>query len=495
MTGAGAADVSGAGVGGAGVEGSGVEEFDVVVIGAGAVGENVADYAVRGGLTAAIVESELIGGECSYWACMPSKGLLRTGQAVNAARRLPGVRAEFDPAAVLAHRDEITHDWDDDSQAHWADGAGIAVVRGTARITGERSVLVRGGSAGPGGERRLRARRAVAVCTGSEPVTPPIPGLDQVRPWQSREATSAHSVPKRLAVLGGGVVGVELAQAWASLGSTVTLLAREDRLLESMEPFAGELVAEGLRASGVDVRLDTGLDSVAPGASDGVISLRVGDGSLEVDELLLATGRRPRTAGLGLDALGLAEDKALTVDDSGLVEGVAGGWLYAAGDVTGRAPLTHQGKYAARIAGAAMAARARGEAVEPVPWSEYAATADHHAVPQVVFTDPEVAAVGHTAARATAEGLPVRTVDLDIAVGGSYVYDPHYTGHARLVVDTEREVLVGATFTGPGVAEMVHAATIAVVGQVPLSRLWHAVPAYPTISEVWLRLLETYRTR
>jgi dihydrolipoamide dehydrogenase len=480
-----------------GVDDSAVDEYDVVVIGAGAVGENVADYAVRGGLTAAIVENELIGGECSYWACMPSKGLLRAGQAVAAARRLPGVSADLDPAAVLAHRDEITHDWHDDSQARWAEGAGIAVVRGTARITGERTVLVREAD---GGERELRARRAVAVCTGSEPVTPPIPGLDRIRPWHSREATSAKRVPPRLAVLGGGVVGVELAQAWASLGSTVTLLAREDRLLESMEPFAGELVADGLRASGVDVRLGTGLDSVAPGtapavpASDGVIELRVGEQTLEVDELLLATGRRPRTGGLGLDALGLAEDKPLAVDDSGLVDGVPGGWLYAAGDVTGRAPLTHQGKYDARIAGAAIAARARGEAAEPAPWSEFAATADHHAVPQVVFTDPEVAAVGVTAEGAAAEGLPVRTVDLDIAVGGSYVYDPHYTGHARLVVDTEREVLVGATFTGPGVAEMVHAATIAVVGQVPLSRLWHAVPAYPTISEVWLRLLEAYRT-
>ena len=497
MSGDGTSGSDGSGVDESGVDEYGVDEYDVVVIGAGPVGENLADYAVRDGLTAAMVESELIGGECSYWACMPSKGLLRAGQAAAAARAMPGVTAELDPAAVLAHRDEITHDWHDDGQASWAEGAGITVVRGAARITGERTVLVRDGA---GGERELRARRAVAVCTGSEPVTPPIPGLDQIRPWGSREATSAKRVPARLAVLGGGVVGVELAQAWASLGSTVTLLAR-DGLLASMEPFAGELVAGGLRVSGVDVRLGTGLDSVAPGSasaapdSDGVIELRVGDETLEVDELLLATGRRPRTAGLGLDTLGLAEDKPLTVDDSGLVDGVTGGWLYAAGDVTGRAPLTHQGKYDARIAGAAIAARARGESIEPAPWSEYAATADHHAVPQVVFTDPEVAAVGLTAARAADEGLPVRVVDLDIAVGGSYVYDPGYTGHARLVVDTEREVLVGATFVGPAVAEMIHAATVAVVGQVPMSRLWHAVPAYPTISEVWLRLLEAYRTQ
>jgi pyruvate/2-oxoglutarate dehydrogenase complex dihydrolipoamide dehydrogenase (E3) component len=480
------------------------DEYDVIVVGAGAVGENVADYAVRGGLTAAIVENELVGGECSYWACMPSKALLRTPQAVAAARRLPGVNADFDPEAVLVRRDEIASHWHDDSQLRWAEGAGIAVLRGTARLSGVRTVTV---TDPDGGERTLRARHAVAVCTGSVPVTPPIPGLDEVRLWHSREATSAHQVPARLGVLGGGVVGVELAQAWAALGSRVTLLVRDPHVLMALEPIAGELVANGLRASGVDLRLETGLDSVKSGTARGAaagetietIELRVGDETVVVDELLVATGRRPRTTGLGLADFGLAEDRALEVDDSGQVLGVdpvhGSGWLYAAGDVTGRAPLTHQGKYAARIAGAAIAARARGNVATPVAWSEYAATADHHAVPQVVFTDPQVAAVGRTAEQAAAEGLTVRTVDLDIAVAGSYVHAVDYTGRARMVVDTEREVLVGLTFVGPDVAEMLHAATIAVVGEVPLSRLWHAVPAYPTINEVWLRLLEAYRAK
>jgi dihydrolipoamide dehydrogenase len=472
-------------------------EFDVIVIGAGAVGENVADYATKGGLTAALVEAELVGGECSFWACMPSKALLRTGHAVFAARRLPGVRAEFDPTAVLTRRDEITQHWNDDSQVQWADGAGITVVRGSARISGVREVTV---TDGDGNERELRARHAVAVCTGSVPITPPIPGLEHVRPWYSRDATSAHQVPPRLGVLGGGVVGVELAQAWASLGSTVTLLVRGERVLPSMEPIAGELVADGLRAVGVDLRLGTELDEVRPAGQDGAVELRFAGESVEVDELLLATGRRPRTSGFGLAELGLAEDKPLAVDDSGLVHGLdpahGTGWLYAAGDVTGRAPLTHQGKYAARMAGTAIAARAHGalrDSDTPAPWSDCAATADHHAVPQVVFTDPEVASVGRTAERARADGLPVRTVDLDISVAGSYVYAADYVGKARLVVDTEREVLVGATFVGPDTAELLHAATIAVVGEVPMARLWHAVPAYPTISEVWLRLLEAYR--
>jgi pyruvate/2-oxoglutarate dehydrogenase complex dihydrolipoamide dehydrogenase (E3) component len=465
-------------------------EFDVVVIGAGPVGENVADYAVRGGLTAALVESERVGGECSFWACMPSKALLRTGHAVAAARRLPGVHAEFDPAAVLARRDEIVAHWRDDGQVRWAEGVGIAVVRGVGRVSGVRTVTVTGSD---GGQRTLTARHAVAVCTGSVPVSPPIPGLDQIRPWYSRDATSAHSVPGRLGVLGGGVVGVEMAQAWARLGSRVTLLAREDRLLPAQEPIVSDLVAAGLRADGVDVRLDTGLDEVKQ--LDSGIQLSVGGETVEVDELLLATGRRPNTADLGLGALGLDEKGPLRVDDSGRVVGGDGlDWLYGAGDVTGRAPLTHQGKYEARIAAAAIVARAQGRSVTPEPWSEYAATADHHAVPQVVFTDPEVAAVGRTAERAEADGLNVRVVDLDISVAGSYLHAENYTGKMRAVVDTDRQVLVGVIFVGPDVAELLHAATVAVVGEVPLSRLWHAVPAYPTISEVWLRLLEAYRS-
>jgi pyruvate/2-oxoglutarate dehydrogenase complex dihydrolipoamide dehydrogenase (E3) component len=465
-------------------------EFDVVVIGAGPVGENVADYAVRGGLTAALVEAERVGGECSFWACMPSKALLRTGHAVAAARRLPGVHAEFDPAAVLKRRDEIVGHWRDDGQVRWAEGVGIAVLRGVGRVSGVRTVTVTGSD---GQHRSLTARHAVAVCTGSVPVSPPIPGLDQIRPWYSRDATSAHSVPGRLGVLGGGVVGVEMAQAWARLGSRVTLLAREDRLLPAQEPIVSDLVVAGLRADGVDVRLDTGLDEVKQ--LDSGIQLSVGGETVEVDELLLATGRRPNTADLGLGGLGLDEKGPLRVDDSGRAVGADGlDWLYGAGDVTGRAPLTHQGKYEARIAAAAIVARARGEAATPEPWSEYAATADHHAVTQVVFTDPEVAAVGRTAERAEADGLNVRVVDLDISVAGSYLHAENYTGKLRAVVDTDRQVLVGVTFVGPDVAELLHAATVAVVGEVPMSRLWHAVPAYPTISEVWLRLLEAYRS-
>lgn len=463
-------------------------DVDVIVLGGGPVGENAADYAVRAGLSALIVESELLGGECSFWACIPSKTLLRTGHAVAAVRRLPGTTADFDPAAVLARRDSFTHDWDDESQVQWATGADIRVLRGKGRIVGERTVEVDS----PAGRETLVARRAVVVSTGSVPNTPPVPGLDGVRTWGSRDATSAKEVPPRLGVLGGGVVGCEMAQAFRRLGSEVVLLQRGPRLLPAMEPFAGERVAAAMRAEGVDVRLEHRLESVA--AAGDQIELCTQDGTVVVDELLVATGRRPNTASIGVDAVGLEPGKPLVVDDTGLVQGVEGEWLYAAGDVTGRALLTHQGKYAGRIVGAAIGARAAGEELDAGPWGEHVTTADHVAVPQVVFTDPEVASAGRTEAQARAAGIDVRVIDIPIAVAGSSLQADDYDGAARMVVDASRGVLVGVTFVGQDVAEMIHAATIAIVGEVPLRRLWHAVPAFPTMSEVWLRLLETYRS-
>ncbi|AHH95202.1 dihydrolipoyl dehydrogenase family protein [Kutzneria albida] len=457
----------------------------MVVIGGGPVGENVAARAVRGGLTAALVEHELVGGECSYWACMPSKALLRPGHALAAARRLPGVPVgdRLDPAAVLARRDSFTSHWDDSGQVSWAEGAGITVVRGHGRIAGERQVSV--------GDRLLTARHAVVVSTGSVPFTPPIEGIDTVRTWSSREATSAKSVPTSLAVLGGGVVGVEMAQAWARLGAEVTLVVSQDRPLPRQEPFVGELVAQGLAEDGV--RVLTGVSGQAVSQVDGQVRLALSDGStVSAQELLVATGRRPATADIGVDLVGLNPGSPLTCDDTGLVEGVDGQWLYAAGDVNGRAPLTHQGKYQARAVGDVIAARARGGAVDTSPWSPLVSTADHAAVPQVVFTDPEVAFVGRTAEQAAKDGLRTRVVDLDIAVAGSSLHADGYRGKARMVVDEDRRVLVGVTFVGQDVAELLHSATVAVVGAVPVDRLWHAVPSYPTISEVWLRLLEAY---
>ena len=461
-----------------------------MVIGAGAVGENVADRAGRTGLDVVVVEKELVGGECSYWACMPSKALLRSGQALAAAQRLKGaaeaVTGSLDAAKVLERRDGFTSGWDDSSQATWLDSAGLGLVRGTARLTGTRTVSVETAE----GTVELTARQAVVVSTGSVPVLPDVPGLADSRVWTSREATSAKSVPARLAVIGGGVVGCELAQAWARLGSQVTLLVRSG-LLAGQEDFAGEMVAEALRADGIDVR--TGAELARVSRDDSGVHVTLGDGStVDADEFLVATGRRPATSGIGLETVGLQDGGSLEVDDTGLVAGVEGSWLYATGDVSGRVKLTHQGKYDARATGDAIAARAAGP-IETPPWSRYTATADHHAVPQVVFTDPEVAQVGLTAAQAREKGLDVKVVDYDLGnVAGASLVADGYVGKARMVVDEQRTVIVGVTFVGQDVAELLHSATVAIVGEVPLDRLWHAVPSYPTMSEVWLRLLETY---
>ncbi|MFD0021263.1 dihydrolipoyl dehydrogenase family protein [Streptomyces sp. NPDC058382] len=470
-------------------------EYDVVVIGAGPVGENVADRARSAGLSAAIVESELIGGECSYWACMPSKALLRPVVARADARSVPGLSASvqgpLDTAAVLAHRDEYASHWKDDGQLAWLEGIGADIYRGTGRLAGTKTVSV---TAPDGTEHRLTARHAVAVCTGTRAVVPDLPGIADARPWTSREATSAKEVPGRLAVVGGGVVGVEMATVWGALGAEVTMLVRGKGLLPRMEPFAGELVAQALADAGTDVRTGVSVTSVRRPAQDGPVTVELDNGeSIEADEILFATGRAPRTDDLGLETVHLKPGSWLTVDDSCRVEGT--GWLYAVGDVNHRALLTHQGKYQARIAGAAIAARAQGvPLLETDRWGAHAATADHAAVPQVVFTDPEAASVGLTLAEAEQAGHRVRAVDHDLgAVAGSGLYADGYRGRARMIVDLDREILLGVTFVGPGIGELLHSATIAVAAEVPIERLWHAVPAYPTISEIWLRLLETYR--
>jgi pyruvate/2-oxoglutarate dehydrogenase complex dihydrolipoamide dehydrogenase (E3) component len=465
-------------------------EYDVIVIGAGPVGENVADRVVQGGLTAAIVESELVGGECSYWACMPSKALLRSGAVLRAARAVDGakqaVTGGLDVAAVLRRRDGMVHDWDDSSQVEWLQGAGIDLVRGHGHLAGDKRVSV---TAGDGTTTELVARHAVVVATGSAALLPDIPGLADVEPWTSREATGVQDVPSSLAILGGGVVGVEMATAFASLGTEVTLLARS-ALLAGMEPFAGERVADALREQGVDVRI--GVELTRAARDDGGVVLTLSDGDeLTVDEVLVATGRVPRTADLGLESVGLEPGDWIDVDDTLRVTG--SDWLYAAGDVNHRALLTHQGKYQARAAGDVIVARAKGEAIDDRPWGAHVATADAEAVPQVTFTDPEVASVGLTAAAAEKAGRRIRVLDYDLSwIAGASEQSDDYRGQARAIVDEDRGTIIGATFVGPDVAELLHSATIAVVGEVPLDRLWHAVPSYPTVSEVWLRLLETY---
>lgn len=455
-------------------------EYDVVVIGGGPAGENAAQYAVEGtSMTSVIIERELMGGECSYWACMPSKALLRPIAVADLTADLEGVStAHVAPKALLERRDAFVSHYDDSSQVTWAEDAGIAVLRGEARLSGARTLTV-GSSEG---EQTVRARQAVIIATGSA-ATVPAPYAAAL-PWDSRDVTGVVDVPDRLVIIGGGVVACEAAIWMSALGSQVTLVVRDPRLLGRTEPFAGEAVLTGLRDRGVTVHLGAEVTDVrrdAPEATGlgrlhgGVVSLSTTAGDLEADEVLLAVGRKPRLDDLGLGAVGLAPDD--------VTSGQLPDWLHAVGDASGGAPLTHWGKHQARIVGARIVAASKGE----VAWEP-----DREApVPQVVFSDPEVASVGMTEAEARDAGHDVVVTQVPTAsAAGTALLRDHVAGDSQLVVDATSRLLLGATFVGPEAGEIVHAATVAIVGDVPVHVLRHAVASYPTASELWLRLLE-----
>jgi pyruvate/2-oxoglutarate dehydrogenase complex dihydrolipoamide dehydrogenase (E3) component len=470
--------------------------YDVIVIGAGPVGYTVAGRASAAGLSVAAVERELVGGECSYWACIPSKAILRPVVAVADARRVAGalqaVAGPVDAPAVFARRDEWVTGWNDAGQAAGLKSLGVDLIRGHGRLAGHRRVAVET----PDGETMpLAARQAVVICTGSRTALPELAGLAEARPWTNRHATDSRTVPERLAIVGGGGVGVEMASAWSGLGSRVTLLAQADGLLPRMEPFAGEIVGRALAAAGVDVRIGVTVAGVRRPGGVGPVTLILEDGGeVEADEALFATGRQPLTDDIGLESVGLLPGSWLEIDDTCMVRALEDGWLYALGDINRHALLTHQGKYQARIAAAAIAARAAGQPIDPAPWGPHAVTADYHAVPQVFFCDPPAGAVGLTADQAERAGRRTRVIDVDPGqtVPGAGLYADGYTGRARMVVDEDHGYLLGVTFVGPGVEELIHSATVAVAAQVPITRLWHAVPCFPSISEIWLRLLEAY---
>lgn len=507
--------------------GSEGREFDVIVLGGGPVGENAAEYAVRGtDGSAALVEAERFGGECSYWACMPSKALLRPVDVVDAADHLQGVAGPvaLDREQLLARRDAWTSHYDDAGQVDWARSAGLTPVRGRGRITGQREVTV----TGPGGARTvLRARQAVVIATGSVPVVPE--ELAPVRPWSTRDATGVRTVPARLGIVGGGAAAVEAARWMRALGSEITLIVRGPRLLADAEPFIGEAVARGLEQEGVRVLLRTRVLSAsrsetapddAPDATPetaplgaphgGPVRLRLarveqdqeapGETSprtgaeLVVDEVLAATGRRPALEDLGLESIGVSPEQ-VTAHAHGGPGSPLPDWLYAVGDASGEAPLTHWGKYWARLVGASVRTAARGED----PWAVFDPHRDGAAaapVPQVVFSRPQAAWTGLSTAQARERGIAVhvRRVPYTAAAGAALLRDDA-EGTVQLLSRAEDDVLLGAAFLGPEVQELVHAATVAITGGLTLRALAHAVPCYPTASEVWLRALEAEPAR
>jgi len=436
------------------------EQVDVVVLGMGPGGEDVAGRLAEAGLSVAGVEANLLGGECPYWGCVPSKMMIRAGNLLAEARRVPGmagtsqVQADWGPVAARI-RLEATDDWDDKVAVDRFVGKGGRFFRGRGRFVGPGRVTV--------GDVELIASRGIVMATGTRPSAPPIPGLADTPYWTNHEAIEATEVPASLVVIGGGAVGLELAQVFARFGARVTVLEVADRLLALEEPESSDLVDSALSREGVDVRTGVTIDAVAHDPSG--FTVTVGGEPVHGERLLVATGRRADLSELGLDTVGL-DPTARFVDVDERVR--AGENLWAVGDVTGRGAFTHVAMYQARIA----AADVLGKPHSP---------ASYHALPRVTFTDPEVGGVGLTEAQARESGIAVRTAQYDLPTSTrGWIHKTGNEGFIKLVEDVDRGVLVGATSAGPAGGEVLGALAVAVHAQVPVDALATMIYAYPT---------------
>ena len=447
------------------------ERFDVIVLGAGPAGEVAVGVLSDGGGRVALVERELVGGECSYWACIPTKTLLRAPEVQGEGRRAPGVSTpRLDFSALAAYRDWMVRYYDDTRQVEEYENDGVRVFKSRGRIVGAGRVDV-GGSVLEG--------EHIVVATGSDPFVPAVDGLAEAGYWTNREATALHEIPASAVVIGGGPVGIELAQFLARAGARVTLVQAGERLMDRETPEVGELVRKHLEDDQIRVRLGVEATSVRREGAERVVALH--DGSEERGEaLVVAVGRRARVRDLGLETVGVqVERRGIRVDDRCR----AGENVWAIGDVTGVALFTHLGKYQARVA----AANVLGES----------ATADYRAIPRVVFTDPEVAAVGLSEAQARERGLDVVTaeVDLPTAIARPYTYEESPRGTLGIVADPAREVLVGAWTVAPLASEWIHQAALAIRAEVPLSVLRDTVAQFPSYSEAYLSALRALPAR
>jgi pyruvate/2-oxoglutarate dehydrogenase complex dihydrolipoamide dehydrogenase (E3) component len=452
---------------------------DIVVIGAGPAGEVLAGRTAAAGLSTAIVEERLVGGECGFYACMPSKALLRPGEALDEVRRVAGAleaaNGQLAVRAILERRDAIISNLDDSSQVSWLEDNDIWLFRGRGRIAGEKRVAV--------GDEELIAQVAVVIAVGSVPTLPDIEGLAQAKPWTNREATTSNVIPERLVIIGGGVVGSEMAQAYTSLGAKVTVLEHSAQLLAKEEPWAAQQVTDRLREQGAEVVLNANVAKVVRPDGAGEVTVELDDGrSFSGDELLVAAGRHIESAQLGLDTIGVTPGRHgyLAVDEHLRVP--AHDWLWVVGDANGRALLTHMAKHQARVAGDQITGKS-----DSVLWDR----ADATGAPRVTFTEPQVAAVGLTERAARDAGIDVHVVSVGTSAnaGGTF-WGTGATGTSQLVIDTQRGVAIGATFTGADVQDMLQAATFAIVGELTLDQLWHGIAPFPTRSEIWLNLLE-----